>query len=190
MIFMSMAAAMALTGCDSVQKSAAAKQQVLPIEIRNGSVFPVELAGTWICADNYWRFVIEPDGTLSWILYPMGSAWLEPNKKMEVPMKMDRFSTYAPGPWKAVYDYDGDVLSIDIIIPFFEIAMGHDTLTGDSVDIFSGPVDLDKGVWKAEWFNQPTYIVNTAELKDHQLDTSGDPNKGTVIFRRFDIKYD
>lgn len=184
-------ATLALTGCQITQQSASEENKKVKIEISNGySVFPQELAGTWICADNYWRFVIEPDGTLSWVFYPMGSAWLEPNKKVELPMKMERVSTYAPGPWKAVYDADESVLSIDITVPFFEIAMGQDTLTGDSIDIFTGPVDLNRGVWKAEWINKPTYIVNTSELEDYQLDTSGDPDKGIVVFKRFDIKYD
>ena len=66
----------------------------------------------------------------------------------------------------------------------FEIQMGDDTLTGDGTDIFTGPVNLETGVWEAEWYNVATYIVNTETLKDHPLDTSGDPWQGVVTFIR------
>ena len=63
-----------------------------------------------------------------------------------------------------------------------------DTLTGDSTDIFAGPVDLEKGVWEPEWFSVSSYIVNTEKLKDHHLDRAP-PERGKVTFTRHDIKY-
>jgi hypothetical protein len=174
-----------LAGCQKTQKQKAEK---LSVEIKNGTTFPQELAGTWICVENKWEIIIEKDGALTWALYPMGSVWIEPDKTLEVPMKMDRTSIYASGPWKAVYDQKSSILSVEIAVPFFEIAMGDDTVNGYSTDTFIGPVDIQKGVWEAKWVSNASYIVNTKELKDHHL-ADEDPDKGMAIFKRFDIKY-
>lgn len=172
-----------LASCQKPQQS-----NRLPIEIKNGTGFPKELAGTWRCAQT-WEIMIEEDGTVSWVLYPMGGVWMEPAKKViEVPMRLDKTSTYVLGDWKASYDHKTSIFSIDIIVPYFEIVMGDDSLTGNSTDLFYGPMDPN-GTWNAEWISTATYIVNTKEYPDHPLDTNDDPNKGTIIFKRFDVKY-
>jgi len=174
-----------VTGCQQSQRSKGPL-----IEIKNGTDFPKELAGTWICEENKWEIILEEDGTVSWILYPMGYVWMEPWKTTEVPMKMDRISIYAAAEVKAVYDLETTVFSIDIVVPFFEVAMGNDTLTGNSTDIFTGPMDIEEGLWEAEWLSMPTYIVNTPKLKDHQLEgADDDPIKGEVVFKRYDVEY-
>jgi hypothetical protein len=175
-----------LCGCQKTQKIQSIEDG-LDIEVLGGTTFPIELAGTWRCQENKWEIIIEENGTVSWVLNPLGGAWMEPGKKLEVPMKMNRISTYDVGEWKAVYDHKTSFFTIEIIIPYFEIGMGMNTLHGDSVDIFSGRMDAEKEVWEAEWFSTATYIVSTKELGEHELDMSDDPNKGVVIFKRFDV---
>ena len=173
------------TGCQNDHQS-----EGTLVKITNGTEFPKELSGTWRCEENKWEIILEEDGTVSWIRYPMGFVWMEPWKTTEVSMKLDRTSVYAASEVKAVYDLETQVFSIDIVVPFFEVAMGNDTLTGNSTDIFTGPMDTKEGLWEVEWFSMPTYIVNTSGLKDHQLeDVNDNPNKGKVVFKRYHIEY-
>jgi hypothetical protein len=182
-----------LAGCQKTQQPEGLADEIkngkgLTVEIKNGTGFPEELAGTWWCETNNWEVILEKNGTVSWVFNPLGGVWMEPGKTLEVPMRTDRVSFYAAGPWKAVYNHKSSVFSIEIVIPFFEIGMGKDTLTGDSKDVFTGPIDPEKRIWEAKWFSTATYIVNTPQLKDHELEKEN-PNRGTVIFKKVDVKY-
>jgi hypothetical protein len=129
--------------------------------------FPSYLAGTWQAEDGVWKIVLEPNGTVGSVLVPMGEAEVRPNQTTEFEMKDGSISHITAGECIAEYNPSTRELFISVEQKEVYILIPDYIVTGNSIDIFRGPVSRDGKTWNAEWtnvFNFPLFPQDENEI--------------------------
>ncbi len=119
----------------------------------SSNVFPPGIAGTWQAEGEVWKIVLTPDGEVNSAVVPMATAEVSPNKTTEFEMKDGKMSHITAGECIAEYNPSTRQLFVSIELKEIYIALPADALTGNSFDIFKGPVSRDGKTWNAEWTN-------------------------------------
>ncbi|MGD0077419.1 MAG: hypothetical protein ABSB91_02200 [Sedimentisphaerales bacterium] len=178
-------------GCSAPtgQKAAVSNKTVLKakgiqVTIDEGGQFPEFLVGRWVQGDG-WEFNFEPNGILSYIRHTLGGVEMKPYYIARVPVVGDKEAVFKPGGWFVDYTPSTRILTVQITVEDFNFPMGEGTLTGSSVDIFTGPVSKDSTIWQATLTHFQDYTVHTKELPNTKLpmrDPEGDVSE--VIFEK------
>jgi len=136
-ILVCIVAVFCLTGCNGPASS---------------NVFPPNVAGTWQAEGEVWKIVLTPDGEVNSAVVPLGEAEVRPNQTTKFEMKDGKFSHITAGECLAEYKPVERELFVSIEQKDIYIAFpGDDALTGNTLDIFKGPVSRDGKTWNAEW---------------------------------------
>jgi hypothetical protein len=151
----------------------------------SSNVFPPGIAGTWQGEDGIWKIVLSKDGKLeSAVVAPIaGGTEIRPNETTTFEMKDGKMSHVIPGDCIVNYNPATRELSVSIEIKEIYISMGDDALTGNTLDIFKGPVSWDGKTWKAEWTNVFDY---GPRFPQDENDVIGGIK--TVVFRKIKEK--
>jgi hypothetical protein len=139
------------SGCGGPASNKAAEGPALRSEAKKG--FDAYLAGTWQAEGGVWKIVLTPDGEVNSVLVPMGETEVRPNQTTEYEMQDGSFSHITAGECLAEYNPADRVLFVSIELKDIYISFPGDSLTGNSLDIFRGPVSRDGKTWNAEWTN-------------------------------------
>jgi hypothetical protein len=131
----SLSALVLLTGCNGPASS---------------NAFPPNVAGTWQADGSIWKIVLSKDGKVKSALVPMGEAEVRPNETTKFEMKDGKFSHITAGECIAEYKPVERELFVSIELKDIYISLPGDSLTGNSLDIFRGPVSEDGKTWNAE----------------------------------------
>jgi hypothetical protein len=167
-----------IAGCQETVKKG--KPVEVIIDDGNG-VFPRELVGRWIGDTQGWEIVFEPNGTISSVVIPLGGVTVYPGKTTIVPMIRGGRGVYKAGQWTVQYSYASRELAVDIVIDYYNIRTGNESIKGSLNEYLTGKVEL--GGWTADWITNPIYIVNTPVYRNHLLPMDvNESDLGTVIF--------
>lgn len=131
----SLSALVLLTGCNGPASS---------------NAFPPNVAGTWQAEGSVWKIVLSKDGKVKSALVPMGEAEVRPNETTKFEMKDGKFSHITAGECIAEYKPVERELFVSIEQKEIYMSLPGDSLTGNSLDIFRGPVSEDGKTWNAE----------------------------------------
>jgi hypothetical protein len=154
----------------------------IQVTIEEGGQFPAFLVGRWTQGDG-WEFNFEPNGILSSIRHTLGGVEMKPYYIASVPVLGNKEAAFKPGGWFVNYTPSTRVLTVQITVEDFNFPMGEGSLTGNCVDIFTGPVSKDGTVWQVTWTHFQDYTAHTQELPNTKLpmrDPDGDVRE--VIF--------
>jgi hypothetical protein len=170
-------------------KTAASNRTVLTekgiqVTIDKGGHFPAFLVGKWWQGDG-WEFNFKPNGILSSIKHTLGGVEMKPYYIAHTPVLGNKEAVFKPGGWFVDYMPSTRVLTVQITVEDFNFPMGEDSLTGNCVDIFTGPVSKDGTVWQATWTHFQDYTAHTKELPNAKLpmrDPEGDVRE--VVFEK------
>lgn len=170
-------------GCSgqTADKSAASDKTIvtalgMQVTIDEGGQFPEFLVGKWQQGDG-WEFNFEPNGILSYIRHTLGGVEMKPYYIAHTPVLGNKEAVFKPGAWFVNYTPSTRLLTVRITVEDFNFPMGEGSLTGSSVDIFTGPVSKDGTVWQATWTQFQDYTAHTPELPNTKLpmrDPEGD----------------
>jgi hypothetical protein len=154
-------------------KTAASNRTVLTekgiqVTINEGGQFPAFLAGKWAQGDG-WEFNFEPNGVLSSIRHTLGSVEMKPYYVARTPVLGGKEAVFKPGSWFVNYIPSMQVLTVQITVEDFNFPVGEGSLTGNCVDIFTGPVSKDGTIWQATWTHFQDYTGHTKELPNYKL---------------------
>jgi hypothetical protein len=83
----------------------------------------------------------------------MGEAEVRPNQTTEFEMKDGNISHITAGDCIAEYNPSTRELFVSIELKDIYISLIDDSLTGNSLDIFRGPVSKNGKTWNTEWTN-------------------------------------
>ena len=119
----------------------------------SSNVFPPSVAGTWQAEGEVWKIVLTPDGEVNSAVVPMATTEVRPNQTTKFEMKDGKLSHITAGECLAEYNPSTRQLFVSIELEDIHIAFPEDTLTGNSLDIFKGPVSRDGKTWNAERTN-------------------------------------
>ena len=156
----------------------------IQVTIDEGGQFPDFFAGKWAGPDS-WGFDFEPNGILSSIKHTLGGVEMKPYYIARIPVRGNKEAVFKPGGWFVNYTPSTRLLTVQITIEDFNFPMGEDSLTGNSVDIFTGPVSKDGTIWQVTWTSFPDYVGHTRELPNYRLpvmDPNGDVRE--VVFEK------
>lgn len=156
----------------------------IQVTIDEGGHFPDFLVGKWWQGDG-WEFNFEPNGILSSIRHTLGSVEMKPYYVARTPVLGNKEAVFKPGGWFVNYTPSTRVLMVQITVEDFNFPMGEDSLTGNCVDIFTGPVSKDGTIWQTTWTHFQDYTGHTKELPNYKLpmrDPQGDIRE--VIFEK------
>jgi len=115
--------------------------------------FPPELAGTWQAEGEVWKIVLTPAGEVNSVLVPMAETEVRPNQTTEFEMQDGSFSHITAGECIAEYNPSTRELFVSIELKDIYVSFPADSLAGNSLDIFRGPVSKDGSTWNTEWTN-------------------------------------
>jgi hypothetical protein len=174
-------------GCTAKNKTTAVE-----VTIEGGGKFPDALVGTWMAeprseAEEQYtspEIVFEPNGIISSAVISFGRVRLMPGRTTVVPMVNDKKGTYKSGVWSVKYSPDDRRLTVDIVVDSFEAFLGNDSVRGSVQYVYDGPVSPDSGVWNAEMFEIPKYIVNTKEHPNYELPIDLNDIGPPLVFRK------
>jgi hypothetical protein len=124
-----------LTGCNGPASSKA---------------FPPDIAGTWQADGSAWKIVLSKDGKVKSALVSLGEAEVRPNKTTKFEMRTGEISHITAGDCIAEYKPVKRELFVSIELKDIYIAFPAEALTGNTLDIFKGPVSEDGKTWNAE----------------------------------------
>jgi len=130
-----------LSGCQGPQESTSEDQK---------TALPPEIAGTWKARESSWKIVLNPDGTVYSAVIPMGTVEVKPNQVTKVEMKDGQFSTYKAGDCGVEYAPETRELYVCIEMDEIHIVFLDESIDGNSLDRFVGPVSEDGKVWTAD----------------------------------------
>ena len=119
----------------------------------SSNVFPPSVAGTWQADGEVWKIVLTPDGEVNSAVVLMATTEVRPNQTTKFEMKDGKLSHITAGECLAEYNPSTRQLFVSIELEDIHIAFPEDTLTGNSLDIFKGPVSRDGKTWNAERTN-------------------------------------
>jgi hypothetical protein len=117
----------------------------------SSNAFPPGVAGTWQANGSVWKIVLSKDGKVKSALVSMGEAEVRPNRTTKFEMRDGKFSHITAGDCIAEYKPVERELFVSIELKEIYISLPGDALTGNSLDIFKGPVSEDGKTWNAEW---------------------------------------
>lgn len=168
---------MFVSGCTDRQK-VSSDSNLANVRGTNGQ-FPEFLVGKWKAADANlykWGFAFEKDGTVSamrnfldmYIEVAEGGAY-----EQAPDANVDKASTL--GPVEAGFDPNGQILTVKVVTTYFMLHAYDQTIEGNSVDTFAGPVSQDGLIWNAEW-RSLSQLVNGSPID------LNDPSVNSVIF--------
>jgi hypothetical protein len=160
------------------------KAKGIQVTIDEGGQFPEFLVGRWTQGDG-WEFNFEPNGVLFSIRHTLGSVEMKPYYIARVPVLGNKEAEFKPGGWFVNYTPSTRFLTVQIAVEDFNFPMGEGSLTGSSVDIFTGPVSKDGTIWQVTWTSFPDYTGHTKEEPNYKLpvmDPNGDVRE--VVFEK------
>jgi hypothetical protein len=146
----------------------------IEVTIEGGGQFPKPFAGRWT-GPELWEFNFEPNGVISSMIHTLGGVEMKPWYIVRVPVLGGNEAVFRPGLWFVHYTPSTRILTVKITVEDFNFPAGEGTLTGNCVDIFTGPVSEDGTVWNVTWTNFPDYTGHTKELPNYKLPVL-DPN--------------
>jgi predicted small secreted protein len=158
-----------LAGCQNTNRG-------VKVIIEGGGEFPEFLVGEWKADKDSWKFVFEPDGTISSAVISLGRVRMKPGQVTTVPMKKGGKGVFEPGEWAVHYAPAGRVLTVKIVLKNFHMELGKDVLEGKSTDIFVGQISQNEKVWQVDWTSFPDYTAHTADYPNFKI--YEDPNYG------------
>ncbi|MGA2093174.1 MAG: hypothetical protein ABSH16_07195 [Sedimentisphaerales bacterium] len=167
-------------GCSGSAENKAASNKTIvtakgiQVTIDEGGQFPEFLVGRWVQGDG-WEFNFEPNGVLSYIRHTLGGVEMKPYYIARVPVLGNKEAVFKPGGWYVNYTPSTRLLTVQITVEDFNFPIGEGTLTGSSVDVFTGPVSKDGTIWQVTWTHFPDLTGHTKELPDYKL-PAHDPN--------------
>ena len=175
-----------LSGC----QNAGSKNTDVKVVIEGEGQFPEFLAGAWKSEQNGWKFVFEPNGTMSSIVHNFGLVEMKPGQIKTVPMLQKGKSIYEPGPWTVVYTPTSRQLMVKIVLKRVYAKLGGGVIEGSFVDVINGQISKDGKVWIADWDSFPDIRAHTDKYPNFSLavaDPNYDPNEGiskTLFFEK------
>jgi len=179
-----------LTGCAVILsgilgcQSAGTPAGGIEVIVDGNDQFPPFLVGKWWAENEWLEIIFEPDGSISSATTPVGWTVLRPGHNTITPMKDGSKTVYTPGDWLVHYSPEDRELTVEIVLGYFRVPMGPTILIeGRSTDIFAGPVSEDGTRWKAQWFSESRFLINTNKYKNHEL-TEGPLLKKTIVFKK------
>ena len=116
----------------------------------SSNVFPPSVAGTWQAEGSVWKIVLSKDGKVESALMPLGEVEVRPNQTTTFEMRDGSMSHMTAGDCLAEYKPAKRELMVSIEVKDFYISFPGDALTGNTLDIFRGPVSRDGKTWNAE----------------------------------------
>ena len=129
-------------GCDQTSKTT----ETIP----EGTI-PLFATGTWQQRDGVFKIVIEPNGVVSSIIIPVGTAEVRPNQTTEMEMKDGSISTFTGGDFFADCNPITRELTVVVETREFHVRFLDNRLDGNRVDSLSGSVSDDGKVWEPNW---------------------------------------
>ena len=132
-------------------------QKPKPVEPSPKLWLPDEVAGTWQARESPWRITVDPNGTITSVLLPMGNVMVRPNHVTRVEMKDGSWSTYAAGDFDLEYSPSDRTLFVTVVMEDIDIVFMQNQIKGHSTDRFVGRVSQDGQMWTADWITQFDY---------------------------------
>jgi len=130
-----------ISGCPQTSKRQSTSKVFLPPEV----------VGTWKARESPWKIVLNPDGTVASAVIDMGTVEVKPNQTTKVEMKHGEFSTFKAGNCEVEYTPETRELFVSIEMKKIHVVFPNDSLDGNSLDMFIGPVSEDGKEWTADW---------------------------------------
>jgi hypothetical protein len=155
------------------------------VVVEDGEHLPDGIAGRWQADRDRWEFVFAPDGRILSAVIGLGRVRVVAGRVTTVPTWSGNKAVFAPGRWTVHYAPDTRQLTLRIVMDHVCVRMAGDTLEGSSTDVFTGPIDLTKGLWQADHTTFTRYTAYTADKPPADLST--DPTYGEtmpVTFRK------
>jgi hypothetical protein len=146
----------------------------------SSNAFPPSVAGTWQAEDGLLKIVLSKDGKVeSAVVSLAGGTDVRPNETTTFEMKDGKMGRVTAGDCLVEYNPPTRELFVSIEIKEIYIPLGDDALTGNSVDLFKGPVSWDGKTWNAKWTAVFDYGPRFPQDEN-------DVNNGiqTVVFRK------
>lgn len=180
----------------TIQGNTSDKQSCI-VDLVGTDKFPAFIAkGVWRNRKTGWEFAFNKDGSLKWIQYDMGKVIIKPLETVEVPMKMDKTSTYKAGEWTISYDATTQELAVIINIDSYHLEIGDSVVDGHSKDIFVGEISED-GTWNAYWTSYKHSVAKIPGQKPREI--PNDPiygkyqdlvlTQGDVVYKTYKVDY-
>jgi hypothetical protein len=132
----------------------------MSVVVDGGGRFPASLAGRWKADRDGWEFVIKRNGRIASGVLSLGRVRITPGQTVTVPTRGGGEGVFEPGEWTVYYEPATRQLTVKIAMDHVRIEMGEAVLEGSTIDVLSGAVSLDDGVWQVQWSAFNTYTVS------------------------------
>ncbi len=157
-----------LSGCQSNSRDASGVAPTPPgsgveVIVEGGGEFPEFLVGRWRANKHGWKFVFQPDGTISSVVHTIGRVRLKPGQKTIRRMKKGGEGIFEPGEWMVHYTPASRELTVAISLSNFYTELGDDVLEGKSDDVFVGKINEEGNIWETNWTSFYDYTAHTSE---------------------------
>jgi hypothetical protein len=167
-----------MSGCESARKTTNDK-------IGSNKAFPKALAAVW---EGYysqidWVIKFTPDGKIEYAKIPWGGQFVGPNSEFTFPVEDNNNGMVVKtGKFEADYNPEG-TLSVSIEIINFEEMTSAGQIGMKGTEYIIGSVDLEKGIWNAEWFTDGGYWVTPYRAKRIELPNDDNESRPLTLKR-------
>ncbi|MHC4521488.1 MAG: hypothetical protein ACYTAS_23085 [Planctomycetota bacterium] len=146
----------------------------MSVVVEGGGPFPAALAGRWQADRDGWEFVIDSDGRIVSAVLSLGRVRITPGQKTTMATRSGGEGVFEPGEWAVYYEPGTSQLTIKVAMDHVRVEMGDTVLEGSAIDILSGAVSTDEGIWQVQWSAFNKYTVEGAAKPAVDLSTHPD----------------
>jgi len=177
-----------LSGCQGLGRDKSRVDPTPPksgveVIIEGGGEFPEFLVGRWKANEHGWKFVFQPDGTISSAVHTLGKVKLRPGQKTIRRMKKGGEAIYEPGEWMVHYNPANRELTVAISLSNFYTELGDDVLEGKSDDLFVGKINEEGNIWETNWTSFYDYTAHTLEYPQVRMHPEHGESR-TLVFEK------